>query len=320
MTGIVALLLFAFFALVGYAVSGWAQDREETKEALGRRLTTMTGASVGPSSAALIKDRRLSRIGPLNALLQQLGFTKKLVRLIRQAGLQKRAGEVLLYMLLLAAAAFLLVTLFVGKMAFAMLAAVIGGLLPLMIVLRMRRKRLALFGEQLPDALDLIRAALQAGHGFLSALQVVAEEFPDPIASELTEVAEEIRLGLTVREALQHLTERMEDPNLPILATGVVITQEVGGNLAEVLDNISYTIRERFKLLREVRVLTAQGRLSGMVLTGLPFFVAVCLILFNPEYFKPMMESRTGLYMIGYGICSIVLGHVLIQRIVRIKV
>src|SRR5207249_1790303 len=115
MTGIVALLLFAFFALVGYAVSGWAQDREETKEALGRRLTTMTGASVGPSSAALIKDRRLSRIGPLNALLQQLGFTKNLVRLIRQAGLQKRAGEVLLYMLLLAAAAFLLVTLFVGR-------------------------------------------------------------------------------------------------------------------------------------------------------------------------------------------------------------
>ncbi|TMB45599.1 MAG: hypothetical protein E6J60_16845, partial [Deltaproteobacteria bacterium] len=176
---------------------------------------------------ALIKDRRLSRIGPLNVLLQQLGVTKNLVRVIRQAGLQKRVGEVVLYMLLLAAAAFLLVTLFVGKTAFAVLAAVIGGLLPLMIVLRMRRKRLALFGEQLPDALDLIRAALQAGHGFLSALQVVAEEFPDPIASELTEVAEEIRLGLTVREALQHLTERMEDPNLPILATGVVIKHQL---------------------------------------------------------------------------------------------
>ena len=320
MTGIVALLLFAFFALVGYAVSGWAQDREETKEALGRRLTTMTGAPVGGASAALIKDRRLSRIGPLNVLLQQLGVTKNLVRVIRQAGLQKRVGEVVLYMLLLAAAAFLLVTLFVGKTAFAAMAAVIAGLLPLMIVLRLRRKRLALFGEQLPDALDLIRAALQAGHGFLSALQVVAEEFPDPIASELTEVAEEIRLGLTVREALQHLTERMEDPNLPILATGVVITQEVGGNLAEVLDNISYTIRERFKLLREVRVLTAQGRLSGMVLTALPFFVAVALILFNPEYFRPMMESKQGLYMTGYGLCSIVLGHILIQRIVRIKV
>src|SRR3989442_13408194 len=108
MTGIVALLLFAFFALVGYAVSGWAQDREETKEALGRRLTTMTGAQVGGSaSGAVMKDRRLSRIGPLNVLLQQLGVTKNLVRVIRQAGLQKRGGEGLLYMLLLGAAGVL---------------------------------------------------------------------------------------------------------------------------------------------------------------------------------------------------------------------
>src|SRR2546428_55677 len=220
-----------------------------------------------------------------------------------------------LFALLLFAAFALL-----GNTLFAVMAGVFGGLLPLMIVLRLRSKRMGMFAEQLPDALDLIRAALQAGHGFLSALQVVADEFPNPIAGELTEVAEEIRLGLTVREALQHLVERMEDPNLPILVTGVVITQEVGGNLAEVLDNISHTIRERFKLLREVRVMTAQGRLSGMVLTALPFFVAVALILFNPEYFRPMMESKQGLYMTGYGLCSIVLGHILIQRIVRIKV
>jgi len=320
MFGMVALLLFAAFALLGYAVSGWAQEREEAKEALGRRLTTMTGTPVGAATTVVMKDRRLSRIGLLNALLQRLAVTKNLIRVIRQAGLNKRVGEVLLYMPLLASAAFLLVTLLIGKMLFAVVAAVIAGLFPLMMVMRLRRKRMGLFAEQLPDALDLIRAALQAGHGFLSALQVVAEEFPDPIAAELTEVAEEIRLGLTVREALQHLVERMEDPNLPILATGVVITQEVGGNLAEVLDNISYTIRERFKLLREVRVLTAQGRLSGMVLTALPFLVATCLILFNPEYFKPMIETRAGIYMMGYGILSILLGHFVIQRIVRIKV
>src|SRR5436305_825913 len=261
-----------------------------------------------------------SRIGFLNAILQRLALTKNLVRVIRQAGLKRRVGEVLLYMPLLAAAAFLLVTFVLGKPLFAVVAAVVAGLTPLMIVLQLRRKRLALFSEQLPDGLDLIRAALQAGHGFLSALQVGAEEFPDPIAGEFTEVAEEIRLGLTVREALQHLIERVEDPNLPILAAGVVITQEVGGNLAEVLNNISYTIRERFKLLREVRVLTAQGRLSGLVLTALPFLVAVALILFNPEYFRPMMDSKQGLYMMGYGILSIALGHLVIQRIVRIKV
>jgi len=320
MFGMVALLLFAAFALIGYAISGWAQEREEAKEALGRRLTTMTGTPVAGPSGAVLKDQRLSRIGFLNAILQRLGLTKNLVRVIRQAGLKRRVGEVLLYMPLLAAAAFLLVTFVLGKPLFAVVAAVIAGLTPLMIVLQLRRKRLALFSEQLPDGLDLIRAALQAGHGFLSALQVVAEEFPDPIAGEFTEVAEEIRLGLTVREALQHLIERVEDPNLPILAAGVVITQEVGGNLAEVLDNISYTIRERFKLLREVRVLTAQGRLSGLVLTALPFLVATCLVLFNAEYFRPMIETKTGMYMMGYGILSIALGHLVIQRIVRIKV
>jgi tight adherence protein B len=320
MTPLIALLVFATLALVGYAASGYVQEREEAKDALGRRLTTMTGTPVAAPSTSLMKDRRLSRIGVLNTVLQRLSVTKNLVRVIRQAGLNRRVGEVLLYIPLLASLVFLGLTLLLGEMTFAFVGAVIAGLIPLMIVMRMRRKRMNMFAEQLPDALDLIRAALQAGHGLLSALQVVAEEFPDPIAAELTEVAEEIRLGLTVREALQHLVERMEDPNLPILTTGVVITQEVGGNLAEVLDNISYTIRERFKLLREVRVMTAQGRLSGLVLTGLPFLVSICLILFSPEYFRPMLETRTGWYMMGYAIVSILLGHIVIQRIVRIRV
>ncbi len=320
MTPLIALLVFATLALLGFGFSGWAQEREEAKDVLGRRLTTMTGAPAATQSASLLKDRRLSRIWVFNTLLQRLQLTKNLVRVIAQAGLNKRVGEVILYIPLLASAAFLLVTLLLGKLMLALVAAVFAGLLPIMVVLRLRGKRLSLFGEQLPDALDLIRAALQAGHGFLSALQVVADEFPDPIAAELKEVAEEIRLGLTVREALQHLVERMEDPNLPILVTGVVITQEVGGNLAEVLDNISHTIRERFKLLREVRVMTAQGRLSGMVLTGLPFLVATCLILFNREYFRPMVEQRAGWWMMGYALCSILFGHIVIQRIVRIKV
>src|SRR5438046_10324582 len=219
MAGIVAVLLFAFFALVGYAVSGWAQDREEAKEALGRRLATMTGASVGAASAALMKDRRLSRIGLFNAILQHLALTKNLVRVIRQAGLKKRVGEVLLYMPLLAAAGFIAATLLLGKPMFAVLAAVLAGLLPLMIVLRLRRQRMALFGAQLPDALDLIRAALQAGHGFLSAFVVVAEEFPSPIAAGLTSVAGAIVLGLTVREARLHISRSIAEPTLPMVCT-----------------------------------------------------------------------------------------------------
>jgi len=319
MTPVIALLVFATLALLGFAFSGMAQEREDTKDALDKRLTTMTGAPAAAQTASLMKDTRLSRIGVLNTVLQRLQLTKNLVRVIRQAGLNKRVGEVILYIPLLASAAFLLVTLLLGKLMLAVIAGMFAGLLPVMVILRLRRKRLSLFGEQLPDALDLIRAALQAGHGFLSALQVVAEEFPDPIAGELREVAEEIRLGLTVREALAHLVERMEDPNLPILTTGVIITQEVGGNLAEVLDNISYTIRERFKLLREIRVMTAQGRLSGMVLTALPFIVALAMVLLSPEYFTVLLTRPAGHMMIAYAICSILCGHFVIRRLVNVK-
>jgi tight adherence protein B len=317
---LISVLIFLSLALAGFAISGWARQREEAKDALGRRLTTMTGTPVVGSTASVLKDRRLSRIGVLNSLLERIAVTSWFVKIVQQAGLKRRVGEIVLYIPLLASLAFLVVTLLTGRILFASIAALWAGLLPLFFLLRLRNKRRAQFTEQLPDALDLIRAALQAGHGFLSALQVVAQEFPDPIAGELNEVAEEVRLGMPLRDALKHLMERIEDPNLPILSLGVMITQELGGNLAEVLDNISYTIRERFKLLREVRVMTAQGRLSGMVLTALPFIVATLLIMFNPEYFRPMIENRTGHFMILYALVSIALGHIVIQRIVRIEV
>jgi tight adherence protein B len=320
MAGIVALLLFAFFALVGYAVSGWAEEREEAKEVLGRRLTSMTGAAVGAASAAVLKDRRLSRIGFLNTILQRLGITKNLVRVVRQAGLQRRVGEVLLYMLLLAAAAFLLVTLLVGRTPFAVIAAVIGGLLPLMIVLRMRRRRLALFGEQLPDALDLVRAALQAGHGLMAAMTVVAEEFPDPVAQEFRDVSEEVRLGRPLREALDNLAERTANPDVALLQVGILTAQDIGGNLAEVIDKISHTIRERFKLQRDTQVLTAQGRMSGGVITALPLVVGVATAIFNPGFLNLLFETTAGHYMLAYAATSLLLGHFVIRRLVRIEV
>ncbi len=315
-----SLLVFTALALCGYAISGFAVEREQAKDALDRRLTAMAGTPSVNAGASVLKDRRLSGIGLFNKILTRVSIVDPFVRMIRQAGLKRRAGEVLLYIPLLGSLAFLLVMLLLGRLLFACVAAGFAAVAPLIIISRMRSKRLALFGEQLPDALDLIRAALQAGHGFVSALQVVADEFPDPIAGELREVAEEMRLGLSMREALYHLMERMNDPNLPILTVGVLITQEVGGNLAEVLNNVSYTIRERFKLIRETRVMTAQGRLSGLVLTALPFLVAVGLFFLNPSYFLPMLQTRTGLMMIGYALMSLLMGHLFIQRIVRIRI
>ncbi len=226
----------------------------------------------------------------------------------------------LLYIPLLFCVGVLGVVFLGGSRLIGLIVGAVAAMIPLIVVQRIRRKRARLFSEQLSDALDLIRAALQAGHGFLSALTVVADEFPDPIAQEFREVAEEIRLGLPMRDALYHLIERVDDPNLPILVVGILVTHEVGGNLAEVLNNISHTIRERFKLLRDTQVMTAQGRLSGRVLTALPFIVALVMLVLNPTYFAPMLQTSTGHYMLAYALLSIVVGHLVIRRLVTIKV
>jgi len=317
---ILVLLVFVALTLLGYAASGYAVERQEAKAALDRRLTSMAGVASTAVGTSVVKDRRLSGIVTLNTLLAQLSLVGPLVRMIRQAGLKRRAGEVILYIPLLGLTAFLFTVLLGLPSLFGIIAGIVAGSLPLMVISRMRTKRLARFSEQLPDALDLIRAALQAGHGFVSALQVVAQEFPDPISWEFSEVAEEVRLGLPMRDALYHLMERVDDPNLPILVVGVLITQEVGGNLAEVLANTTHTIRERFKLLREVRVMTAQGRLSGLVLTALPFLVGGALFILNPLYFMVMIERSTGQLMLAYALTSILVGHLVIRRVIQIKV
>ncbi len=319
MIGLVALLVFTSAVLAGYAVSNLAESREEARRALTRRLATMTGTA-GTLSTPLMKDRRLSGIPVFDAFLVRIPFVRRLVVTIRQAGLKRRAGEVLLYIPLLACMAYLVTILMGGTVMLGLLIGGVAGALPMLILQHMRKRRMALFAEQLPDGLDLIRAALQAGHGFLSSLNVVAEEFPDPIAEELREVAEEMRLGLPIRDALYNLVDRVDDSNLPILVIGVLVAQESGGNLAEVIDNISYTIRERFKLLRETQVLTAQGRLSGTVLTALPFLVGTGVYLLNPVYFSPMFTTTTGQHMLVYGLASILVGHLIIRRLVQIRV
>lgn len=319
MIGILAILLFVSLVLAGYALSLWAQQSLTAKQALSRRLEAMAGARPA-QGGPILKDQRLSRIPMLDSFLRGVPLVIPMVRMIRQAGLRRRVGEVLLYVVLLASIALLLAILLGAGALIGLVVAGVAGAIPLFVVARMRAKRQALFAEQLPEALDLVRAALQAGHGLLSAIGVVAETFPEPISQELRYLVEEVRLGLPLRDALGNLHERTGDQNVPILAIGILTAQEVGGNLAEVIDNVAYTIRERAKLHRDVRVLTAQGRFSGTVLSSLPFLVATVMMLFNRDYFLPLVEERAGHYMIAYALISILLGHMVMRRIVRIEV
>lgn len=318
MLGIVAFLVFLALSLAGYALTLSVRTRTEAAQRISNRLDLVAGPD--RRAVSIVKDDRISQIPLLDSLLSGIAPIRFLARRIRQAGIRRRPGEVLLYVPLIAFSAFLLAMLVLGKTLPALLVATCASLIPIFLIERWRRKRLELFAEQLPDTLDLLRASLQAGHSLLTAFNVVADEFPDPIAEEFRTVAEEMSLGLPLREALYGLRNRIEDENVPILTVGILVSQEVGGNLAEVLDNIAHTIRERFKLQRDTRVMTAQGRLSGLVLASLPFLVGCFLFFMNPGYFRPMLRQSIGQYMLAYALLSMILGHLVIRRIVHIKV
>jgi tight adherence protein B len=317
MPAFISFVLFSAVVLAGFAGFAWLQQSHEGQEALRQRLRRVTRKGERPISVQLLRDERLSNIPLLNAVLTRTPTVMPLVRMIRQAGLRRRVGEIVLYIPLLFLIG-LLTTILIG---FGWLIGIVVGagiaMLPVLVISRIRRKRLLLFRDQLPEALDLIRSALQAGHGLVASMSVASETLQDPVATELRYVVEETRLGLPLRDALYHLSERVGDPNIPLLIVGILVAQEVGGNLTEVIDNTAYTIRERAKLQREVRTLTAQARYSAVVLSLLPIFVGTIMWAFNPKYFDVMIKEQAGHYMLATGIGLTLLGHLFIQRIVK---
>lgn len=322
----VSIIFFCALAIAGFAIVQAFKDRDETEQSRRRRLGAQTGLpyreadeSKGPRVSP-VKDLRLSSIEALNNFLARRSLVSNLARMMRQAGMNRRVGEVVLYLPLCGMLGGMIGLGIVGNPAAAIALGIAGFYVPILLISRMRSRRLHLFSEQLPDALDLLRSALQAGHSFIVALKVVAEEFPDPIAAEFDTVAEEIKLGLPIREALLGLQDRVDEPNLPMLIIGVLVVQESGGNLSEVLNNVGHTVRERFKLLRDVEVMTAQGRLSGMMLSALPVIVGGLMMVVAPEYMGVMLTEPTGHFMLGYAALSILIGHITIQKMVQIRV
>jgi tight adherence protein B len=318
---LIAILLFVAVALAGFGGYVWTQQSTRRREALRGRLRKITaGAPDGSIAGKLLRDQRLSSIPALNAILARTPLVVPLATMIRQAGLRRRAGEIILYVPLLATFGILLVRVLGGAWGAALGVGIGAGALPILVVSRIRNRRLVQFQEQLPDALDLIRSALQAGHGLVAAIQVASETLSDPVASELRYVVEEIRLGLTLREALYHLAERVGDPNVPLLIVGILVSQEVGGNLAEVVDNTAITIRERAKLQRDIRVLTAQSRFSAALLSFLPVAVGLFMATFNRSYFEPMVSTPSGVRLLAFSVLLLIAGQLTIRRIIRFRV
>ncbi len=268
----------------------------------------------------ILRDDKLSEIPTMNRILSRFRFSRDLQRLIDQAGVPMKAGALVLGVLSLGGLAFLLVTTFLDSLLLALVAALVFGSLPYLYVRRRRRKRRDEFESLLPEAVDVMTNALKAGFSLESALSMVAREIPDPLGIEFAIAFEEQNLGASLAEALSNMQERVESEDLGLFATALLIQKKTGGNLAEILEKIGSTIRERFKLRRDVKIFTAQGRFSGFILVLLPIIVAVAILVLYPEYLKVLLTEKAGNYLLGAAIIMQMLGIWVIKRIVDIRV
>src|SRR5438876_5045363 len=183
-----------------------------------------------------------------------------------------------------------------------------------------RTRRFQKFEELFPEAIDTLARAVRAGHAFTTALELIANEVGEPVSSEFRKLFEEQKFGLPVRDALLNLTERVPLVDVKFFVTAVMLQRETGGNLAEILDNLSYMIRERFKIMRQVRVYTAQGRLTMLLLMGLPPIIVVSMSIINPAFIQLLFADPIGHTLIVTGITLQTVGNFIIRKIIRIQV
>jgi tight adherence protein B len=248
------------------------------------------------------------------------GFSGRLELMLEQAELPMKAGEFAALTVACALGGGILGALLLGNIIFVLMIAAVASVIPYVWLVRARKKRQKMMAEQLPDVLSILASSLRAGHSFLQALDQVAGEIKDPSAGEFHRVVSEIRLGRTIDDAMVEMADRVGSEDMRWAVMAVNIQRQVGGNLAEVLDIVSNTVRERAYVQRQVRVLSAEGRISIAILSALPFGILAYLAIMNPDYVSPLLTTMIGRILLAVGGTLMGLGIFVMTRIVRIDV
>jgi tight adherence protein B len=320
MIGLIFLGVFAVAALLMIAVgTGASEQAKQVHATLDSALAT-DSPEERDQRVNLRKEDLLSSIPWLNRKLLQFDLAPRLQTLLYQADSKWTAGVLLASCGLCFMVGFLLIDLRFNSFLAACPVGLLLSALPFLWVFHKRKKRLDKFQQGLPEALDLMVSALRAGHSLIAALGSVARECADPIGCEFNACFEEQNYGLELKTALDNLLKRVPLQDLRIFATAVMIQKESGGNLAEVLDKTAHVIRERFRLKRQVGVHTAQGRMTGWVLTFLPVVLGVALYFLNPEMMSILWKNPIGIKLLWMASGMIVVGGLIIRHIVNMDV
>ena len=273
-----------------------------------------------PEKKPGLREDFLWVLGKLGRITPRRGRAEEIQKNLVKAQVMMRAEEYIGLTLLIGIGSYALIFLLTNSILFGVIAGAIGLVLPGMVVNSKKHKRSQAMTDQLPEALNIISSGLRAGFSFPQALSVVVREIEGPLTVEFSRLLKENRLGKPMDNALDDLVERIENDDLELLVTALLIQRQVGGNLAEVLDGISHTIRERVRIKGEIRSLTAEGRMSAIILILLPIGVALAITVLNTEYIMILVQEPVGIAMIVGAVIMMIIGSLFIRKIVDIDV
>lgn len=318
----VILLLFVFILVVVFSVVVLLTRPTRTEKLAQSRLQTTAGRTQASvvQRVDILRQESYSTIPWLNQLFGSIAPAARLRRLLMEADLNWSVGRLVLTSAGAAVAVYFAGRLFRLSPLLIPFLVVFAFVLPYWFVSFKRNRQFKRFSTLLPDAMDLVSRALRAGHSITAALDLVGQEIADPVGKEFRRVSEEQNLGLPLRDALLNLAERVPIPDVKFLVAAMLIQRETGGNLVEVLDKTTTLLRERIRLQGEIRIYTAQGRLTGWILCLLPIFMFFALTAVNPDYTKPLTEEPAGQHLLIAGAVLMFLGILTIRKIIQIKV
>jgi tight adherence protein B len=315
-----------FLALLGGAVFLLSQvlivpafgSDARTRKLLRRKLLQIDAVDVQREVASLLRQKYLRQLSPLARRLEDSPHMESLGRVIEQSGHTILAHRLVALAATIAIAVSVVALFLTGNGAIALLAFVAGGSAPFVFIFRKRRARLEKFEEQLPDAVDVMKRALRAGHPFNSCIKLVADDMDEPISREFEMTFADVNYGNDLRRALLGMLFRVPSSNLMAVVTAVLIQKETGGNLAEIFERIALVIRSRFRFGRRVRTLSAEGRMSAWILTLVPIILFGVLWITTPTYLPPLLASPSGQKMIMFAVMMMIVAVFWMRKIIRI--
>ena len=318
---IVAIVIFIISVFViEMFIYAYSIIRNPDRSKIKKKLRIITLGEYKDDFPNIIRQRKLSDVPALNQILLKITGIERLDRLLHQANIKYPLSVFVLLSIILGLSAFLVSFQKTENLWLSIIISVLIACIPFLYIYRKKKKRMRKFEAQLPDAIDLIARSLKAGHAFSTGLKMIADEFDDPIGPEFSMVIDEINFGTGFSDAMKNLSSRVDCQDMKFFIVAVILQRETGGKLAEIIENISYIIRERFKLKNKVRAISAEGRISMMILVLLPFALLSALYLINPEYIEVLFIEPAGKIMVTIAGFMMIIGILVMKKMINIKV